>query len=373
MFEWRPCRIEELEPVASSLPVVTAEMGDTWIWGCPSDPRKVAEFRMISRLRAACFANSACSFDDARVRRMSWWLLKITEHTWGQNGTHDYVNWSNAQFHELRLHPSSYTGDNVTENEASWKEQRLFGDLAVAALEGHPLASAIRAALVAMRPPATPPSRGAAMVPVESPTAPLRCDDVGATVTFDGSGAIVRLAAGARSFSSPGFGRFNYATHDEADFDGFVRFYREAYYRPPCTNTSSCNHGTAWYKPNISAAGAESTFGPGKVRFLGLDVKDARCAPQTMCQGAAFFLMRLYRALKGCSCGSRGFLEDRMMDIITGRAPPPARAGSSCHPSCHIACSAVSWRNFPLFLNNNNRSGGPGATRRGARSFLSFR
>ena len=29
-----------------------------------------------------------------------------------------------------------------------------------------------------------------------------------------------------------------------------------------------------------------------------------------------------YRALRGCSCGSRGILEDRMMDIITGRAPP---------------------------------------------------
>ena len=38
--------------------------------------------------------------------------------------------------------------------------------------------------------------------------------------------------------------------------------------------------------------------------------------------------MRLYRALRGCSCGSRGFLEDRMMDMITGRAPPLARAES---------------------------------------------
>ena len=38
--------------------------------------------------------------------------------------------------------------------------------------------------------------------------------------------------------------------------------------------------------------------------------------------------MRLYRELRGCSCGSRGFLEDRMMDIITGRAPPLARAES---------------------------------------------
>ena len=34
------------------------------------------------------------------------------------------------------------------------------------------------------------------------------------------------------------------------------------------------------------------------------------------------------RALRGCSCGSRGFLEDRMMDTITGRAPPPAQAES---------------------------------------------
>jgi len=34
-----------------------------------------------------------------------------------------------------------------------------------------------------------------------------------------------------------------------------------------------------------------------------------------------FFGMRLRRALRDCSCGSRGFLEDRMMDMITGRAP----------------------------------------------------
>ena len=47
------------------------------------------------------------------------------------------------------------------------------------------------------------------------------------------------------------------------------------------------------------------------------------------------FWMRLYCALRGCSCGSRGFLEDRMMDIITGRAPPPARAESHRSISSH--------------------------------------
>ena len=47
---------------------------------------------------------------------------------------------------------------------------------------------------------------------------------------------------------------------------------------------------------------------------------------------ALFFLfcdLFLMSAHSGCSCdSSRGFLEDRMMDIITGRAPPLARAES---------------------------------------------
>ena len=64
------------------------------------------------------------------------------------------------------------------------------------------------------------------------------------------------------------------------------------------------------------------------------------------------FFMRLYRALRGCSCGSRGFLEDRMMDIITGsaagvrkgaagggRAVAGRRGGGGCGcVSCECGC-----------------------------------
>ena len=52
------------------------------------------------------------------------------------------------------------------------------------------------------------------------------------------------------------------------------------------------------------------------------------------------FWLRLYRALRDYSCGCRGFLEDRMMDIITGRAPPPARAESHLH--CYFVVVAFS-------------------------------
>ena len=41
-----------LRPVAADLPVVTAEIGDTWIHGIGTDPAKVAAFRELSRRRA---------------------------------------------------------------------------------------------------------------------------------------------------------------------------------------------------------------------------------------------------------------------------------------------------------------------------------
>ena len=41
-----------------------------------------------------------------------------------------------------------------------------------------------------------------------------------------------------------------------------------------------------------------------------------------------FFFGDVVAHSRGCSCGSCGFLEDWMMDIITGRAPPAARAES---------------------------------------------
>ena len=45
----------ELQSVKSKLPVFTQEMGDVWIQGSGSDPRKTAEMRAMFRARALCF------------------------------------------------------------------------------------------------------------------------------------------------------------------------------------------------------------------------------------------------------------------------------------------------------------------------------
>lgn len=44
------------QAVRSKLPVVMSEIGDTWIQGVASDPRKCAEYRAVSRVMRDCLA-----------------------------------------------------------------------------------------------------------------------------------------------------------------------------------------------------------------------------------------------------------------------------------------------------------------------------
>jgi len=44
------------QAVRAKLQVVTSELGDTWIQGVASDPRKCAEYRAVSRVMRNCLA-----------------------------------------------------------------------------------------------------------------------------------------------------------------------------------------------------------------------------------------------------------------------------------------------------------------------------
>ena len=65
-----------------ALPVVTQEIGDTWLYGCPSDPLKNVIFRELSRRRAACVLAGQCDPEDEAMQRFDRLLTKIPEHTW---------------------------------------------------------------------------------------------------------------------------------------------------------------------------------------------------------------------------------------------------------------------------------------------------
>ena len=54
--------ISDIEPYTSSLPVVTGELADTWIFGIGSDPVKTATHRIMQRQTSQCIRQVSIIF-----------------------------------------------------------------------------------------------------------------------------------------------------------------------------------------------------------------------------------------------------------------------------------------------------------------------
>ncbi len=118
------------------LPVLTAEIGDSWIHGVGSDPQKTAAFRALSRTRRRWLDEGRIDADDPGLRRASTRLLLVAEHTWGlDQKTHwpDTTHWSEQDLARVRADPAT------TRFESSWAEQRHLLDEFVDVLDaaGH--------------------------------------------------------------------------------------------------------------------------------------------------------------------------------------------------------------------------------------------
>ena len=119
----------------SSLPVVSdKEIGDNWIQGIASDPLKCSMYRAAALGLSECMQNGDCDINDQRVFNATRFLIKLPEHTWGLPGIHDTGAWSNVDFQTVRKSEGTFK-----DNENSWKEQRTFLNLTLAACEGHKL------------------------------------------------------------------------------------------------------------------------------------------------------------------------------------------------------------------------------------------
>ncbi len=142
-----------LRPWVGSLPVVTAEIGDTWIHGVGTDPQKVARLRELLRLRREWAAEGMVAPDDSRLRRFHENLLLVAEHTWGMDEkTHlpDRERWGRSTLASLRAEPRTRAF------EASWVEQRAYLDAAVDGIESDGLRRAGHLALRALDDPVPP-------------------------------------------------------------------------------------------------------------------------------------------------------------------------------------------------------------------------
>lgn len=72
-----------IEPYREKLPVVTEEIGDTWVYGPPSDPKKVARYRAVARLRDGWLAEGAFQLGDETDLKLLRRMLLDAEHTGG--------------------------------------------------------------------------------------------------------------------------------------------------------------------------------------------------------------------------------------------------------------------------------------------------
>ncbi len=139
----------DLRKVKADLPVVTGEIGDTWIHGVGTDPRKVAQFRELSRLRREWLDSGKVKPENRDFAAFSRFLLMIPEHTWGlDEKTHltDFFNYDAERFTKAR-HAA-----NFKKMEASWQEQRAYVTRAVQALGQSALATEALKRLKAIEP-----------------------------------------------------------------------------------------------------------------------------------------------------------------------------------------------------------------------------
>src|SRR5579859_780755 len=139
----------DILPLKHQLPVVTGELGDSWIHGVGSDPLKVAQYRALSRLRCRWLANGSIAQDDKRYHHLSRALIQVPEHTWGldeKTYLDDYANYSPAQLRAVRAQP------NFQYFASSWREQRGYIADALAALGDSPEASEAQATFECLNP-----------------------------------------------------------------------------------------------------------------------------------------------------------------------------------------------------------------------------
>jgi len=140
---------EALLRIKAHLPVVTAELGDTWIHGVGSDPTKVARYRELARLRREWLTTGQARLEDPAIARFSRTLLLVPEHTWGldvKTFLADDTNYAADAFHTARA------GASYRAMESSWSEQRAYIDRAIAALDDGALARQARERLAALAP-----------------------------------------------------------------------------------------------------------------------------------------------------------------------------------------------------------------------------
>ena len=208
-----------LEPYRGHLPVVTQEIGDTWIYGTPSDPVKVAHYREVARLRREWIAQKRFGVGDPTDLALLRRLLLAPEHTWGVDTKRldDYAHYAPKAL------ASQIDAPKFLWAATSWAEKRKDIDDGLANLP-EALRSEARKRIRGLQPVEPQPAG------LEPHTAGSEIDTTHWVLALDAkSGAIRRLREKktGREWASPEhpLALFAYQTLSKADYDRFIANY----------------------------------------------------------------------------------------------------------------------------------------------------
>ena len=232
-----------VEPHKSRLPVLTQEIGDTWIYGVASDPLKLARFREILRLRTEWLQQGKLKPGDQKDLAFLAKFSLAAEHTWGTD-TKTWLDFDHYTPDSLARMLGSPPYKTVT---GSWVEKRANIDLGIAALPAE-----LKTEAVERLKRLTPVKPETSSLKAHKPSNSIETEHF--TIGLDpDTGAIVRLLskAGKREWSSAEhpLAAFSYQTLSKDDYDRFL-----ASYITVQTDWAPKDFG----KPNIEKFGAQS-------------------------------------------------------------------------------------------------------------------
>lgn len=147
--------VEALLASDYKLPVITEEIGDTWIHGVASDPHKMREYNILSSLMESWLEVGTVSRDEDYYQSVITNMMLVPEHTWGMDIKRffsDYKNYSKQDFKQARatnaiddqaltfryqdvaiatkpeMQYTSFEWEDRSYQlyESSWQEQRLY-------------------------------------------------------------------------------------------------------------------------------------------------------------------------------------------------------------------------------------------------------
>lgn len=202
------------------LPVLTAEFGDSWIYGVGTDPTKVRRYLVLRRLRSQWLKDGTAKRLGNRFRDFSRQLIMVPEHTWGldeKTYLADYRNFSARDFREARKQP------HFKAFEKSWAEQRAYVDDAVKAL-GNTAAGRLAKKKLRESEPRIPKKAG--FKKVADPNQAFNTAHF--TVRFDpATGAVVQLRDRNKDWAGKAnpLGQYTYELFCQADYDRYLRQY----------------------------------------------------------------------------------------------------------------------------------------------------